>query len=370
MNAKSAATANLLDDLQSALAHGTVARRVETLRRVTDLFLHAAGDYSDDQIDIFDDVFQCLMRHIETSAKILLSNRLAPIAKAPPRTVQTLAFDDLIEIAGPMLSQSERLTDDMLIASAETKSQAHLLAISGRGRLSNAITDVLVKRGNRDVIQRAVNNPGASFSESTYGRLIAYAERDDGIAICMGMRPSMPRHHYLKLIAKASSSVRARLAAANPGRAGDIAAAVAEASKQARVAPDAIGSDTRGAHDLVKLLHEDGRLDEKEIRKFVAAGKFDETAASIACLARVPVTLVETMMVEAHTEGILILAKVCELSWPTVRGIIDLRNRVANVVKTDFEDVRATYERLRLSTAQQVLRFYKMQEIAAPLPKP
>ncbi|MBV8926939.1 MAG: hypothetical protein JOZ74_16340, partial [Bradyrhizobium sp.] len=65
----SAAPESLLDELQSTLAHGTVARRVETLRRVTDLFVNGAVDYSDEQIALFDDVFQCLIRHIEVSAK-------------------------------------------------------------------------------------------------------------------------------------------------------------------------------------------------------------------------------------------------------------------------------------------------------------
>ena len=88
--------ASLLDELQSTLAHGTVARRVETLRRVTDLFINGAVDYSDQQVGLFDDVFQCLIDHIETSAKMLLANRLAPIDTAPPLTIRALAFDDVI----------------------------------------------------------------------------------------------------------------------------------------------------------------------------------------------------------------------------------------------------------------------------------
>ena len=106
MSSKSAATSeSLLDELQTTLAHGTVARRVETLRRVTDLFINGAVDYSDEQIGLFDDVFQCLIEHIETSAKALLANRLAPIDTAPPLTIRALAFDDLIEVAAPVLSQ-------------------------------------------------------------------------------------------------------------------------------------------------------------------------------------------------------------------------------------------------------------------------
>jgi len=179
MSSKPAATSeSLLDELQSTLAHGTVARRVETLRRVTDLFINGMVDFSDDQIGLFDDVFQCLMHHIEKSAKALLSNRLAPVDRAPPLTVRALAFDDLIEVAAPVLSRSERLDDAALIETARHKSQAHLMAISTRRVLSGAVTDVLVLRGNDEVIQSTVNNPGAEFSERGFTRLIDRAEGD------------------------------------------------------------------------------------------------------------------------------------------------------------------------------------------------
>src|ERR1700710_330682 len=226
MSSKSAATSeNLLDELQTTLAHGTVARRVETLRRVTDLFINGAVDYSDEQVGLFDDVFQCLMQHIENSAKALLANRLAQIDSAPPLTIRTLAFDDLIEVAAPVLSRSERLDDDALIETARSKSQAHLMAISTRKSLSGAVTDVLILRGDDDVVQSTVNNPGAQFTERGYGRLVARAEGDDNLATCIGLRPSIPRHHYLKLIAKASATVKARLQAANPPFVGDVTAA-------------------------------------------------------------------------------------------------------------------------------------------------
>lgn len=61
MLSKSAGSANLLEELQTVLTHGTIARRIETLQRVTDLFLNHTVDYSDDQITLFDDVFNCLI---------------------------------------------------------------------------------------------------------------------------------------------------------------------------------------------------------------------------------------------------------------------------------------------------------------------
>jgi uncharacterized protein (DUF2336 family) len=367
MSSKSAATSeNLLDELQTTLAHGTVARRVETLRRVTDLFINGAVDYSNEQVGLFDDVFQCLMHHIETSAKALLANRLAPIHTAPPLTIRALAFDDLIEVAAPVLSQSERLDDDALIETARHKSQAHLMAISIRKVLSGAVTDVLVLRGNDEVIHSTVNNPGAEFSERGFTRLVNRAEGDDDLATCLGMRPTIPRHLYLKLLAKASVTVRERLEAANPRQAGDVPTAVRQATRLARSAPSAITRDTAIAHALVKSLYDDGRLDEFQLAAFAEAGKFDEANAAIAALANVSVSTAENMMVETRAEGVMILAKVSGMSWSTVKAIIDMRDDLSGMEPTDLQTCKATYERLRPSTAQQVLRFHRMQQSAAP----
>jgi uncharacterized protein (DUF2336 family) len=367
MNSKAAIASpdNLLDELQATLAHGTVARRVETLRRVTDLFINGAVDYSAQQVELFDDVFQCLIHHIEASAKALLSNRLAPIPTAPPQTVRALAFDDLIEVAAPVLSLSERLDDDTLIETARTKSQAHLMAISTRKTLSGAVTDVLVLRGDDEVVQSTVNNPGAEFSERGFTRLINRAEGDDDLATCVGLRPSIPRHLYLKLVAKASDTVRARLEAANPKQADEVPTAVREATRRARLAPSAITKETAIAHALVKSLYEDGRLDEHQVESFAEAGKFDEANAAIAALANVTVAIAESMMIETRAEGVMILAKVAGMSWSTVKAIINMRDDLSGMDPTDLNACKATYERLRPSTAQQVLRFHRMQQTAA-----
>jgi uncharacterized protein (DUF2336 family) len=366
MSSKSAsAPESLLDELQATLAHGTVARRVETLRRVTDLFIDGAVDYSDEQIGLFDDVFQCLIVHIETSAKALLASRLAPIDTAPPLTIRTLAFDDIIEVAGPVLSRSERLDDAALIETARNKSQAHLLAISTRRVLSDAVTDVLVQRGNDEVIQSTVNNPGAEFSERGLSRLVNRAQGDDDLATCLGLRPTISRHHYLKLLAKASATVRERLEAANPQQAADVPTAVREATRRARSAPSAITQQTAIAHALVKSLYEDGRLDEHQVASFAEAGKFDEANAAIAALANVPVSIAENMMVETRAEGVMILAKVAGMSWSAVKAIINMRDDLSGGEPTDLRACRDTYERLRPSTAQQVLRFHRMQAAAS-----
>jgi uncharacterized protein (DUF2336 family) len=356
-------SANLLDELQSALAHGTVARRVETLRRVTDLFLYGVTDYTNEQINIFDDVFHCLIEEIETSAKSLLANRLAPVPKAPPRLIYTLAFDDEIEVAAPVLSQSERLNDEMLIENARCKSQGHLLAISKRKILSNAVTDVLVERGNNEVVESAVNNPGAEFSDNGFTKLVSRAEGNDELATCLGKRRGIPKPHYLKLIARASDSVRARLQAANQHEADDISAAVEQAA--INIGGEAGREKTGNAQGLVKSLFDDGRLDERQISEFAAAGRFEETSAALAICTNVPIATVETMMIESRSEGLMVLAKVAGLSWQSLKLIFELRGKTSEA--ENFDDHKSSYDMLRPSTAQQVLRFYRMRQDAAQI---
>jgi uncharacterized protein (DUF2336 family) len=263
-----------------------------------------------------------------------------------------------------VLSQSARLDDDALIELARCKSQAHLLAISSRKSLSDAVTDVLVLRGNEDVIESTVNNPGAEISERGFTRLVNRAEGDDNLATCLGLRPSIPRHLYLKLLARASATVRQRLEAAHPAQAALVPSAVREATQQARLAPAAMSKQTAIAHALVNSLYDDGRLDEHQVALFAEAGKFDETNAAIAALAGVPVAIAENMMVETSSEGLMILAKVSGMSWSTVRAIIDMRDNLFGDEPTDLQSCRDTYERLRPSTAQQVMRFHRMQQAA------
>ena len=350
---------NILDELQSALAHGTVARRVETLRRVTDLFLNNVADYTEDHVRVFDDVFQCLIEQIETSARALLADRLAPVAAAPPQIIRTLALDDVIEVAGPVLSKSERLDETTLIDIARRKSQAHLKAISLRRVLSEALTDVLVTRGNQEVVQSTVNNPGARLSEGSLTDLVTRAERDDDLAACIGLRPDLPRHHYLKLVAKASLSVRRKLEAAHPELADEVSSVVQKAAQRVRAA--AMTKQTEMARALVKALHDDGRLTEIQVATFAEQGKFDEANAGLAALAGISVETAENMMIESRTEGLMILAKVAGMQWSSVRAIIAMREKLSGGSQIDMLTLRDAYEALRSSTAQQVLRFHRMQ---------
>jgi Uncharacterized protein conserved in bacteria len=117
---------SFLSDLDEAVARGTAESRERALWHATDLLI--AGRYSDDEIWTFGEVIGRLADEIEVAARAQLSKRLANFDNAPINIIHKLAFDDSIDVAGPVLRESEQLDDNALIANATTKSQSHLLA--------------------------------------------------------------------------------------------------------------------------------------------------------------------------------------------------------------------------------------------------
>ncbi len=165
---------------------------------------------------------------IEAKARAKLSIRLADVPTAPPGVIRMLAFDDDIDVARPVLLGSERLDESDLLANASSKSQQHLAAISERRTLSEAVTDVLVARGDRDVIQSVVKNAGARFSDAGFRMLVKRSSSDEALAVQVGARRDLPRQHFLRLLEQASATVRARLAAENPAAAAAVEGVLSE----------------------------------------------------------------------------------------------------------------------------------------------
>ena len=207
---------SIIAELEDAVRGGSSAKRVETLRQVTDLFLNDGERLSDDQVKVFDDVLCLLIARVETRAKAELSKRLAPLDYAPFEVIQHLAWDDEIEVAGSVLANSSRLGTEVLVEIASSKGQDHLLAISGRPNLPAAVTDVIVDRGEDKVIRKLANNAGAQFSEQGYSTIVARAAADDELVEILGLRGDLPATLHGDLLRRAKDAVRARLLAIAP----------------------------------------------------------------------------------------------------------------------------------------------------------
>src|ERR1700682_3276233 len=186
------ATQSIFDEVEIAINLGSEEKRLETIKRVTEFFLISADKLNAEQIELFDDVLERLIKVIElraladVGARIALAElslQLAPVSRAPPSVIRRLARHDEITVAGPVLTESARLSAEDLVEIAETKGEQHLLAISGRWWLKEVITDALLARRYPSVSRRTVHNPGARISASGFAIVVAQAESDPELAV-------------------------------------------------------------------------------------------------------------------------------------------------------------------------------------------
>jgi uncharacterized protein (DUF2336 family) len=279
------ASISLIPELEDVVAHGTRQKRALMLRRITALFTRNASRYNPDHVNLFDTVFGLLIAEIESKARAELSNSLAPIENAPPNVLRSLACDDEIAVAGPVLTLAHRLTEADLVDLARTKSQAHLRAISARRVLGEAVTDVLVRRGDREVARKVAENRGARLSATSFVRLVKRAESDGILAETVGLRPDIPPQLFRELLAKATAVVQQRLLdAARPELQDEIRRVLDRVSREVavRVGP----RDYRAAQRTVLALNRSGRMNETALAAFANDGKFEETVAGLAALTK------------------------------------------------------------------------------------
>jgi len=131
---------------------------------------------------------------------------------------------------------------------------AHLLAISGRSGLAEALTDILVTRGDQDVARAVAHNKTARLSSQGIEKLLERAAADESIARSVRARGDIP----LDILKSAFASVAAR---------------AAEKSQKAS-----------SAQRAMLELNQSGRLDEAQIVDFANNDKYDEVVAALALL--------------------------------------------------------------------------------------
>lgn len=350
----------LIQQLDSSISNSTDERRSAMLRHLTDLFLVGSDQYSDEEIDLIDDVFVRLVRTIEESSRALLAIRLGPVSSAPPKILRLLACDDVIEVASPVLTQADRLDTETLIECARTKNQEHLLAISRRKSLPEALTDVLVVRGDQQVVLSTAKNGGARFSGNGFNTLVIRSKGDDQLAACVGARPDLPPQLFERLLETASATVRTRLEGERKFAKSEIAKVVDEVTDRIQVESTRKPMSYAAAQVLAESLQRAGRLDFAKIEEFATVGRFEELVASLSLLSNVPTSVIEGNLRDTNAQLLLVVAKAIGLPWETTRVIMMLAAKRYRRSTTGIDQAMPSFNRLRQSTAQQILDFHRL----------
>jgi len=162
------------------------------LRQICDLFLTHAPACQAEQVSVFGDVMIRLMVTAPRDGLIELSIKLAPVDNAPSNVARRLASDDDIAIAGPILTQSNAITDQDLAAIVAEKGGSHLKAVIKRDRIGQAVSDLLLERNDRELLYKLAGNNDVHFSEVGIVKLVYAAKTDRALAEIVLSRKDLP----------------------------------------------------------------------------------------------------------------------------------------------------------------------------------
>jgi uncharacterized protein (DUF2336 family) len=361
---------SLIDEIQDETLSELTKRQLRALTRIADLFVAGAGRHSKKQIELFDDVFKTVVAVIELKTRVKLSNHLATKANAPATLIRAFACDDAIAVAAPVLSRSTALSDFDLAANASTQGQGHLQAIAQRLTISEVITKILIERGEPIVVHTVAKNAGARISDDSFRELVMRSGDDAELALQVGKRRDIPRHHFLKLLETASASVCKKIVAANPQFTDAVQDAITEVIDEINLEVRNKSPDHAKARSRVRRLQNWKELGEANVHAAACAQNFEQAVTALSVLASCPIEMAERAILNDNPGVVQIVAKAAGCSWPTVKALLLMRAAGRRMSKMDLDRAREHFERLEAQTAKRVLEVYDARRHVSAVPSP
>jgi uncharacterized protein (DUF2336 family) len=185
----------------------TAEGRKVLLATVRDLFLMRGESLTDRERGLMSDILRNLIREVEDTVRRALAEQLAGRKDAPHDVVLALA-NDKIEVAYPILLQSQVLQDLELVEIVHHRTLEYQLAIAMRQSVSETVSDALVTTGGPDVIKTLLENQGARISQSTLEYLVEESKRVDTYHNPLLSRPEISRELAQRMYWWVSAALR------------------------------------------------------------------------------------------------------------------------------------------------------------------
>ncbi len=141
-----------------------------------------------------------------------LAQKLCKTAWAAHPLIITIAKDEPA-IAKPVISFSPVLDDADMIDLANQMGTEHRVLIAQRAHISEAVTDVLVRHDEPQVLLSVIENGSASLSMQSFASCVRVSRRVEPLRHKLVMRNDMPRSLVPSLFAYSDETLRRKIAA-------------------------------------------------------------------------------------------------------------------------------------------------------------
>jgi uncharacterized protein (DUF2336 family) len=345
--------------LDLALDRSVEGRRALT-NTIGDLYSERGTALSEREHALMADILRKLIRDCEMAVRRDLSERLANAGNPPHDLILALANDE-IEVAQPILTQSQVLRDIELIQIIRHRSQQHQLAIAMRRSVSEYVSDALVETGSVDVIKALLENQDATISEATMEYLADESQRVDSyqepLIKRQDLKPELAERMYIWVSAALRQHILEHFDV-HPGQLDDHLEGIAQSiSSNPQQQPA-----TQPAANLAGELAKQQRITPDFLIQVLRQGEVALFEALFGKMSGLPEPRLQRVLYDSGGDGLAIACRALDMpksSFATIFLLSRKRNAGQSVVDPrDLSRALQLFDRASLEAARQVVKMW------------
>lgn len=336
----------------------SAAGRKALMTAVSDLFFDKGEVLSDRERALMSDILRQIIHDVEMSVRRELANRLVKVRNAPHDLVMTLANDE-IEVAHPILIDSDILHDADLVEIIQHRTMQHQLAIAMRKYLSESVTDALVETGNSDVIKTMLENPNARLSKTTMEYLVEQAKRMDTYQNPLLRRPDLEPDLAKRMYWWVSAALRQHIVEHFDIDPAELDETIETTVKDLMSTETAPASSASKPIELAEHLDKEGKITADLMVKVLRQGEIPLFEAMFARRSGLRLRLLRRLLFEPGGEALAVACKGIDVPKSDFATIFMLtrkaRSNSSVMNPRELTRVLALYDRVRPESARAMI---------------
>jgi uncharacterized protein (DUF2336 family) len=353
-----------LPDLIALASETSSEKRRTLLRELTEHFFGTPTHTPTEQ-SLYGTVLAELAADMELAVRAELSARFAPAANAPGALIRRLAHDEA-EVAEAVLRQSPVLTDDDLLGVVRAKGQVHLRAVSERAKVSEAVSEVIVERGDDETLGTLLRNDGARLSRTASEAAVERAKVNPALHEATVNRATLPpdllNEMYFVVEARLRQTILEQNARMDPAL---LESALAAGRARVASGDGALPADYSECLAYVQEMEAAGQLTPQMLARFLRSGSKTSFLIALSQLADVDFHTAQQIIERKELDALSVVCRAADLDRALfLTYAVVLLNDDGDAMGKAHGYARM-YSELTRDAAQRTLRFWRMRRGAA-----
>jgi len=346
---------------------GGQARRT-LLRRLIDFIAMPASQVAPQDRSMGGDILLDMLFHATDSDRLQCAKRIAVLSDAPRRLLRYLAQCN-IDIARPLLENSESFDASDLLEIVDHITPDHRVLIAKRKRVPSVVSDQLARRGEINVVKALLQNKGAELSETSIDVLVERSRKEVELSSLLITRLELKPAEAMAMFWWSDRDTRRTILqrhaadrAEMVSMCADVFAIAAKEGWSDPVARKTLQLIERRQRNRQAIERSEYESLEAAIESAAATGMTPEMVEEIGYLAGIKPVTSAKILSDTGGEGIAVMCKATGLKKPSLENLWVSLKRPLQADDGEphvlYEHLLETYDLLSVAKAQTTLRYW------------